>query len=74
MLFRSQIVQGQLCVADLGYKGDEGQVSGEGVIRDIIDQGSRLASEKRQQEKEIEENKQIKGEPDEQVIRTTYYL
>ena len=68
-----QIVQGQLCVEDLGYKDDEGQVSGEDVIRDIIDQGSRLASERRQQEQEIEENKQIEAEPDEQVIKTTYY-
>ena len=68
-----QIVQEQLCVEDLGYKDDERQVSGEDVIRDIIDQGSRLASEKRQQEKEIEENEQIEAEPDEQVIRTAYY-
>ena len=68
-----QIVQEQLCVEDLGYKDDEGQVSGEDVIRDIIDQGSILASEKRQQEKEIEENEQIEAEPDEQVIRSTYY-
>ena len=68
-----QIVQEQLCVEDLGYKNDDGQVSGEDVIRDIIDQGSRLASEKRQQEKEIEENEQIEAEPDEQVIKTTDY-
>ena len=69
-----QIVQEQLCVEDLGYKGEEGQVSGEDVIQDIIDQGRRLASEKRQQEKEIEENEQIEAEPDEQVIRSTYYV
>lgn len=68
-----QIVQEQLCVEDLGYKDDEGQVSGEDVIRDIIDQGSRLASEKRQQEKEIEENEQIEAKSDEQVIKATYY-
>ena len=68
-----QIVQGQLCVGDLGYKDDEGRVSGEDVIQDIIDQGSRLVSEKRQQEKEIEENEQIEAEPDEQVIKTTDY-
>ena len=69
-----QIVQEQLCVEDLGYKNDEGQVSGEDVIRDIIDQGSRLASERRQQEKGIEENEQIEAEPDEQVIRASNYL
>ena len=68
-----KIVQEQLCVEDLSYKDDDGQVSGEDVIRDIIDQGSRLASERRQQEKEIEENEQIEAEPDEQVIKTNYY-
>ena len=68
-----QIVQEQLCVEDLGYKNDDGQVSGEDVILDIIDQGSRLTSERRQQEKEIEEYEQIQAEPDEQVIKTTYY-
>ena len=67
------IVQDQLCVKDLAYKDDEGQVSGEDVIRDIIDQGSRLASERRKKVREIEENKQIEVEPDEEVIRTTYY-
>ena len=68
-----QIVQEQLCVEDLSYKDDERQVSGEDVIRDIIDQGSRLTSERRQQEKEIEKNEQIEAEPDEQVIKTTDY-
>lgn len=68
-----QIVQEQLCVEDLGYKDGDGQVSGEDVIRDIIDQGSKLASERRQQEQEIKKNEQIEAEPDEQVIKTNYY-
>ena len=68
-----QIVQDQLCVEDLGYTDNEGQVSGEDVVRDIIEQGEELSRERRRQVQKIEEKEQVETEPDEQVIRTTYY-
>ena len=68
-----QIVQDQLCVEDLGYTDSDGQVSGEDVIRDIIEQGEKLSRERRQREQETEEKEQDEAEPDEQVIRATYY-
>ncbi|MBC8258607.1 MAG: hypothetical protein H8E38_06285 [SAR324 cluster bacterium] len=66
-----QIVQEQLSVEDLGYTDDEGRVAGKDVIRDIIEQGSMLATERRLQDQEVEEK--AEAEPDEQVISTTYY-
>jgi hypothetical protein len=68
-----QIVQDQLCVEDLSYKEEEEQVSGDDVIRDIIEQGNLLAKERRREEQETEEKEQAEAEPDEQVIRATYY-
>ena len=68
-----QVVQDQLCVEDLSYKDDTGQVSGEDVIRDIIEQGKILAKERRREEQETEEKEQAEAEPDEQVITQTYY-
>ena len=68
-----QIVQDQLCVEDLGYTDYEGQVSGEDVIRDVIEQGEKISRERRWQEQETDEKEQAKVEPDEQVIRETYY-
>ena len=68
-----QIVQDQLCVEDLGYTDYDGQVSGEDVIRDIIEQGEKLSRERRLQEQETEEKEQAEAEPNEQVIRATYY-
>jgi len=68
-----QIVQDQLCVEDLGYTDNDGQVSGEDVIRDIIEQGEKLSRERRWQEQETEEKEQAEAEPNEQVIRATYY-
>ena len=66
-----QIVLEQLHVDDLGYS--EGKVSGEEVIRDIIEQGSELAAKRKSREQEIKGRKQAEESPDEQVITTTYY-
>ncbi len=67
------IVQEQLCVDDLGFEGDEGEVSGEDVISDIIEQGSEIASERRQKQLVAEEAEQERAIPNEQVITTTYW-
>ncbi len=58
---------------DLGYTENESQVSGEDVIRDIIEQGEKLSRERRRQEQETEEKEQTEAEPNEQVIRENYY-
>ena len=63
-------VQDQIAVEELGYEDDEGEVSGEDVIADIIEQGSVLAKERFQARQEAEEQAVM---PDEQVITTTYY-
>jgi hypothetical protein len=68
-----QIVQDQLCVEDLSYKDVEEQISGDDVIRDIIEQGNLLAKERRQEQQETEEKEQAEATPDEQVITQTYY-
>ncbi len=68
-----QIVLEQLHVDDLGYSDSEGKVSGEEVIRDIIEQGSELVAQKKSREQEIKGRKQAEESPDEQVITTTYY-
>ena len=68
-----QIVLEQLHVDDLGYSFSEGKVSGEEVIRDIIEQGSELAAKRKSREQEIKGRKQAEESPDEQVITTTYY-
>ena len=69
-----QIVQEQLYVDDLGYSDSEGKVSGEEVIRDIIEQGSELvAKRKSSEQEEIKGRKQAEESPNEQVITTTYY-
>ena len=68
-----QIVQEQLYVDDLGYSDSEGKVSGEEVIRDIIEQGSELVAQRKSREQEIKGRKQAEESPDEQVITTTYY-
>ena len=68
-----QIVLEQLHVDDLGYSDSEGKVSGEEVIRDIIEQGSELAAKRKSREQEIKGKKQAEESPDEQVITTTYY-
>ena len=68
-----QIVLEQLHVDDLGYSDSEGKVSGEEVIRDIIEQGSKLVSQGKSREQEIKGRKQAEESPDEQVISTTYY-
>ena len=68
-----QIALEQLHVDDLGYSESEGKVSGEEVIRDIIEQGSELAAKRKSREQEIKGRKQAEKSPDEQVITTTYY-
>ena len=68
-----QIVQDQLSVEDLSYKDEEEQVSGDNVIRDIIEQGNLLAKERRWEEKETEDKEQTEVTPDEQIITQTYY-
>lgn len=68
-----QIVLEQLHVDDLGYSDSEGKVSGEEVIRDIIEQGSELVAKRKSREQEIKGRKQEEESPDEQVITTTYY-
>jgi len=67
-----QIVLEQLHVDDLGYSDSEGKVSGEEVIRDIIEQGSELVVRRKSMEQEIKGKKQVEESPDEQVITTTY--
>ena len=68
-----QIVLEQLHVDDLGYSDSEGKVSGEEVIRDIIEQGSELVAQRKSREQEIKGRKQAEESPDEQVITTTNY-
>ena len=68
-----QIVLEQLHVDDLGYSDSEGKVSGEEIIRDIIEQGSELVAKRKSSEQEIKGRKQAEESPDEQVITTTYY-
>ena len=68
-----QIVLEQLHVDDLGYSDSEGKVSGEEVIRDIIEQGSELVAKRKSRKQEITGRKQAEESPDEQVISTTYY-
>ena len=68
-----QIVLEQLHIDDLGYSDSEGKVSGEEVIRDIIEQGSELVAKRKSREQEIKGRKQAEESPDEQVITTTYY-
>lgn len=68
-----QIVLEQLHVDDLGYSDSEGKVSGEEVIRDIIEQGIELVAKRKSRKQEIKGRKQAEESPDEQVITTTYY-
>ncbi len=68
-----QLALEQLHVDDLGYSESEGKVSGEEVIRDIIEQGSELAAKRKSRKQEIKGRKQAEESPDEQVITTTYY-
>ena len=68
-----QIVLEQLHVADLGYSVSEGEVSGEEIIRDIIEQGSELVAKRTSREQENKGRKQEEESPDEQIITTTYY-
>ena len=68
-----QIALEQLHVDDLGYSDSDGKVSGEEIIRDIIEQGSELVAKRTSREQENKGRKQEEESPDEQVITTTYY-
>ncbi len=68
-----QIVLEQLHVDDLAYSDSEGKVSGEEVIRDIIEQGSELVARRKSREREIKGRKRTVESPDEQVITKTFY-
>ena len=68
-----QLVLVQLHVDDLGYSDSEGKVSGEEVIRDIIEQGSELVAKRKSREQEIKGRKQAEESPDEKAITKTYY-
>ena len=68
-----QIVPEQLHMDDLGYSDNEGKISGEDVIRDIIEQGSELVAKRKNREQEIKGRKKAEERPDEQVITTTHY-
>ena len=59
-----QIVIEQLHVDDLGYSDSEGKVSGEEVIRDIIEQGSELVAQRKSREQKIKGRKQAEENPD----------
>ena len=68
------IVQDQLHVDDLGYSDSEGEVPGEAVIQDIIQQGSKLSVKRKSREQDISRTKLVEDYPDENVITKTYYF
>ena len=68
-----QIALEQLHVDDLGYSESEGKVSGEEVIRDIIEQGIELVAKRKSRKQEIKGRKQAEESPDAHVITKTYY-
>jgi len=68
-----QIVQEQLHVDDLRYSDSEGEVSGEQVIQDIIQQGSELETKRKNNEQHFNRHNQADDSPDERVITTTHY-
>ncbi len=67
-----QIVQDQLGIDDLSYEDQEGTVSGEDVIRDIIEQGKFLADKSRKSKIETEKNIQIGELANEQILTKNY--
>ena len=68
-----QIVKDQLSIEDLSYEDQEGVVSGEDVIRDIIEQGKCLAIERREIKMNTEKSVQIKKLPEEQILTKEYF-
>jgi len=68
-----QIVKDQLGIDDLSYEDQDGIVSGEDVIMDVIEQGKFLVNERRKRKIETEKNIQIEKIPDEQLIMKDYY-
>ncbi|MBF0349734.1 MAG: hypothetical protein HQM11_01815 [SAR324 cluster bacterium] len=69
------IVHNQVSLEELGYEDDDGSVSGNEVLTDIIEQGAALnqqrQEEQRQQEQEAERLNQTS--PDDEIITTTTY-
>ena len=68
-----QIVHDQIGIDDLSYKDEDGSVSGEDVIRDIIKQGKILVNERCKIENEKNEKIQTDKFPDEQIVTNDYY-
>ena len=68
-----QTIEDQIHVEDLGYKYGNEKVSGDEVIRDVIDQGSLLVKERRKHESQLELKNKKEIIPDEQVISEEYY-
>ena len=68
-----QIVKDQVGIEDLSYEDQDGTVSGEDVIRDIIEQGKFVVSERRKREIDTGKNVQIKEFPDEQILTKDYF-
>ena len=66
-------VQDQLGIDDLSYEDQEGMVSGEDVIRDIVEKGSFLAKERQKNKMNSEKNIHIEELPDEQILTKDYF-
>jgi len=66
------IVQAQISINDLSYRDEEGIVSGEDVLRDIIAQGKILVYERNKMKMEKNEKSQPQELPDEQTITNNY--
>lgn len=64
------LVQEQLAVEELGYEDEQGLITGEEVIGDVIEQGGQIKHDKRRDDFESEDEEL----PDEQIISTTYYF
>jgi len=67
------IVQAQISIDDLSYKDGDGIVSGEDVIRDIIEQGKILVNQKRKMKIETNKKSEIEVLPDEDIITNNFY-
>lgn len=62
------LTQQQIRIEELGYEDEDGNpITGEEVIQDVIEQGTQLARERREQQAFAQEV------PDEEIITTTVY-
>ena len=68
-----QIVKEQLHVDDLAYSDSQGPVSGEDVIKDVIQQGTELVAKSKIRQQPIKRKKMTEDSLNEQVITKTYY-